>query len=232
MNFEDLFRQKIPMGEAAAFFIGIKKFASPMNEFMACARASAPNTGTHVYNGSKMAAADPREEAEVKAIKSLQGGVGSALHTLSRRDVLDQYQKSERGGDLAGRVLGGAAGLATGAAGGGKQKALAGAAGAAVGQHLGGKVGRYFGINSDVKRFREGFKKKAEELQITEGKAPGKGLGVSDGLLEDTETFNLEDLQKQTPKLVVKKSVGFLEKRAMFKRALEQLGFGEPGSET
>lgn len=196
-DFEELFRQRIPLGEAAAFFIGIKKFAAAQE--------------------------DPKE----KALKSLQGGAVSGLHSLARREVMDNYQKSERAGDLAGRVGGAVAGGAV-AALAKKHRALTGIGGAAVGQHLGSHIGRHFGRKADVERFRDEFKKKAETLQTNEGAPAPQGLGVTKGLVDDTETFDTKQLQKQTPKLVLKKSVDFTEKRAMFKRALEEMGLGEP----
>lgn len=208
---------------------------SEQQEQMARARASAPrtNVNTHVsVRQGKFAAAETPEQSKERAINSLYRGHRSALSTLSRRALLDKYEKSQRAGDITGRVLGGAAGLAGGALGGGKNKAIAAALGAGVGQHLGGAVGKHVGRGFDVDRFRGGYKKKVAQLMQTEATVPGKGLGVTSGLVDDTEMETVEDLQKRTPRLVLKKSVDVGEKRAMFKRAAEDMGIGEPKTDS
>lgn len=88
---------------------------------------------------SKMAAADPETRGHERA----------RANAAARADT-HRSSRGERYGDVAGRLLGGAAALA--GASKGKHSGLTKAVAAGVGQHVGGKAGRLAGQEVDARR--------------------------------------------------------------------------------
>lgn len=122
--------------------------------------APMPLSGVAAGQLPKMASSPEMDEAERhQAAVGHVRGVSNLSSGFTHRD----HTRGERGGDLAGRLvgasLGGTGGALLGRLAGHSPAvslALAGG-GAALGQHLGGKTGRFVGQERDAKKFHEKY---------------------------------------------------------------------------
>lgn len=138
----------IPLGEAAAYFVGLKKLAGYTTE---------PDDTDYAP-----LEADPPEEVPVKeaADKSdadlVETGRQRAITNASSGFTADSLNRGERLGDLLGRLVGGGIGVHAGNPGGSGPGATAVRLGAgALGQHVGGRVGKAVGQELDGYTFRQ-----------------------------------------------------------------------------
>lgn len=137
----------IPLGEAAAYFVGLKKLAGfatePDDVDYALLEAGPPE-------GSVKEAADKSDADQVET------GRQRAIANASAGFTADSLNRGERLGDLFGRIIGGGLGVHAGNPGGSGPASMAVRLGAgAVGQHVGSRVGKAVGQELDGYTFRQ-----------------------------------------------------------------------------
>ncbi len=167
MSFEDKLLRGIPSADAAAFFINIKR-ASAHPEALAEAKRKVAEMGVGsppplpqaamgktmaapppvqlpatAMGQNKVSAATPRDPEEV--------GRERAHASLSAEFEKEKAHKSERHGDIAGRLLGGLVG-GIGMHRYGAKNPMATLGGIALGEHMGGHAGREAGAAHDRAR--------------------------------------------------------------------------------
>ena len=150
-SFERALSVPIPLADAADFFIRIKS-AGKKEKASEGMMGGLPPTGM----GKNMAAPMPMSLPPTAMGQNKVGSSEKSPHELGKERAhtalssefeREKHHSHERRGDLGGRILGGAAGLAATRG----KSSLARLGAAALGQHVGGHVGRAGGASKDRK---------------------------------------------------------------------------------
>ncbi|HEU4533783.1 MAG TPA: hypothetical protein VFS00_06680, partial [Polyangiaceae bacterium] len=164
------FGNGLPLAEAAAFFIGIRKFASApepaYDDPVEADRHALRGAFEAMVEEEKTAAADQTDP------ELAETGRRRAIANLASGFTSDEHTRGERAGDLVGRLAGAAAGGLGGrhlTAGQGPALALAGVlGGATLGQHLGARAGKMVGQEADAAAFKSKYasNERADRLRM------------------------------------------------------------------